>query len=154
VRYFEQAGIADRLDRPGHPRSPLGLHVLAPQSAKALDESARRLDLQILPFENRRLPANAPVSGARRPVRSDDRAEIVFAPHFRIGDRLPQPLGRRLDVDFEYLFHFSVLQFLFQIAQGGGPGRGVFAHPAVVDEPDRDGVEEMQLLPPAPPGRD
>src|SRR5207247_7690007 len=34
-------------------------------------------------------------------------------------------------------------------AQGRGPGRGVLAHPAVVDEPDRDGVQEVQLLAPA-----
>ena len=36
----------------------------------------------------------------------------------------------------------------------GGPRLGVLAHPPVVDEPDRDGVQEVQLLPAPSPGDD
>jgi len=39
------------------------------------------------------------------------------------------------------------LQFLFQPGQTGGPRLGVFAHPPVMDEADRNGVEVVQLLP-------
>ena len=35
----------------------------------------------------------------------------------------------------------------FEVAEPGGHGFGVLAHPPVVDEPDRDRVEEVELLP-------
>ena len=38
---------------------------------------------------------------------------------------------------------------MFEVAQGRGPRLRVFAHPSVVDEPDRDGIQEVQLLAPA-----
>src|SRR4051794_11554876 len=40
-----------------------------------------------------------------------------------------------------------LLQFLLELAEAGGPRFGVLADPPVVDQPDRDGVEEVQLLP-------
>ena len=46
------------------------------------------------------------------------------------------------------------LQFLLEAAEPGGPGFGVLAHPPVVDEPDRDGVQEVELLPAPPLGDD
>src|SRR5207245_3618293 len=67
------------------------------------------------------------------------------------GDRLPQALRGRADVDLENLLHGS-LQSVFEVAEPCGPRLGVLAHPAVVDEPDRDRVQEVELLPPSPPG--
>src|SRR5262249_43535380 len=55
----------------------------------------------------------------------------------------------RLDVDREHLLHRLILQSALERTQGRGPGCGVLAHPPVVDESDRDGVQEVQLL--APP---
>ena len=43
---------------------------------------------------------------------------------------------------------------MFEVAQGRNPRLGILAHPPVVDEPDRDGVQEVQLLAPAPLGHD
>ena len=43
---------------------------------------------------------------------------------------------------------------MLDVAERCGPGLGVLAHPAVVDEPDRDGVQEVQLLAAASPGHD
>ena len=37
---------------------------------------------------------------------------------------------------------------------GGRPPLGVLVHPAVVHQPDGDGVEEVQLVPAAPLGHD
>ena len=78
---------------------------------------------------------------------------MYFARIVGIGDRLPEALGRGLDVDLEHLFHLT-LQFLLESAEPGGPGFGVLAHPPVVDEPDRDGVQEVELLPTPPLGDD
>src|SRR6202034_2117097 len=61
-----------------------------------------------------------------------------------------QALRRGADVDLEDLFH-GALQPLFQTAERSRPGFGVLAHPPVVDEPDRDRVQKMQLLAPSPP---
>jgi hypothetical protein len=36
----------------------------------------------------------------------------------------------------------------------GGERFGVLAHPTVVDEEDRDGIQEVELLPPPPPRDD
>src|SRR5437899_2958716 len=47
-----------------------------------------------------------------------------------------------------YLF----LQFILEAAQPGGPWLGVLAHPPVVDEPDGDRVQEVQLFASPPPG--
>ena len=56
-----------------------------------------------------------------------------------------------LDVDLEYLLHAS-LQFGLEAAERGGPGLGVLADPAVVDEADRDRVQEVELLAASPLG--
>ena len=60
----EQAGFSDLLDLLGHPRGPLALDVLTPQSPEALDEPARRVDLQVLALDDRRSVADALVAGA------------------------------------------------------------------------------------------
>ncbi len=39
-----------------------------------------------------------------------------------------------------------MLQFGFEVAQASDPGLGVLAHPPVVDEADRHGVQKVQLL--------
>ena len=79
------------------------------------------------------------------------RAEVVLAPDLGIDDRLPQALGGGADVDLEDLLH-RALQSLFEVAEPRGPGLGVLAHPPVVDEPDRDRVQEMELLAASSPG--
>src|SRR6476620_737584 len=38
---------------------------------------------------------------------------------------------------------------MFELAERCRPGLCVLAHPAVVDEPDGDGIQKMQLLPPS-----
>ena len=70
-----------------------------------------------------------------------------------IGDRLPQSLRRRLDVDLENLFH-RILQSLLELDQRRCPWLGVLADPSVVGAPDGDGVQEVQLLASTPPGDD
>src|SRR4051794_17693999 len=76
--------------------------------------------------------------------------EAVLRALVGIGDRLPEPLGRRLDVDLEHLVHRLLLEVALQLAERGGPGLGVLAHPPVVDEADRDRVQEVELLATAP----
>src|SRR5207244_13174821 len=61
-------------------------------------------------------------------------------------------LGRRADVDLEHLLH-GTLQSVLEAAEPCGPGLGVLAHPAVVDEADGDRVQVVELLP-SPPLRD
>ena len=56
--------------------------------------------------------------------------------------------GVRPDIDLEDLFH-GLLQFRFQAGKAGGPGLGVLADPAVVQEPDRNRVQVVDLLPAA-----
>ncbi len=55
------------------------------------------------------------------------------------------------DVDLEHLFHGGLQSFL-EAAERCRPGLGVLAHPPVVDEPDRDRVEEVELLAASPLG--
>jgi hypothetical protein len=71
----------------------------------------------------------------------------------RVGECLPEALGRGADVDLEDLFH-GVLQFGFEVTERGGPGLGVLAHPPVVYEPERNRIQEVQLLPAPAPGHD
>src|SRR5258708_1779280 len=80
-------------------------------------------------------------------------AEVVLTADPRVGYRLPEELRGGLDVDLIDLFHGS-LQVVFDAAELGDPRLGVLAHPAVVDEPDWDGIQEMQLLAAAAPGHD
>jgi hypothetical protein len=44
---------------------------------------------------------------------------------------------------------FFLLQFSFDPAERGRQRLGVLAHPAIVDETDRDGIQEVELLPAA-----
>ena len=55
------------------------------------------------------------------------------------------PLGRGPNVDLENLFH-GVLQFFLEVDEAGGPAFGELGHPAVVDQPDGNRVEVVQLL--------
>src|SRR5206468_8017720 len=93
----------DLLDLPRDPRRPLGLHLVAPERVEGLDEPPRRIDLDVLalrdldPSWRGRL-----VARSRRPVRADLDAEAVLRPQRRIGNRLPEALRRRLDVDLEH----------------------------------------------------
>jgi hypothetical protein len=41
---------------------------------------------------------------------------------------------------------------VFEAGECGQSGFGVFVHPAVMDEPDRDGIEVVQFLAPAARG--
>ena len=153
VGHRQPARVADLLDLPRHPRGALGLDVLAPQRAEALHEPARRIDLEVLALaESAGPPAGCDglVARARRPVGRRPRRRSCTSPHVGVGDRLPQPLGRGLDVDLEDLLHGRLLQSCLEAAERGRPGLGVLAHPPVVDEPDRDGVQEVELLA-APP---
>src|SRR5207244_13157695 len=47
-----------------------------------------------------------------------------------------------------------LLQLCLETTARGGPGRGGLAHPPVVDEPDRHGVQEVELLAPSSLGDD
>src|SRR5579863_4660109 len=80
-----------------------------------------------------------------RPVRSDPHAELVLAPDLRVGDRLPESLGRGADIDLENLFH-GTLQSGLEAAQRSGPRFCVLAHPSVMDEADGDRVQEVELF--------
>src|SRR6185437_3888115 len=73
VDHRQAARVTDRLDLPGHPRRADPLRVGMAD----------------------------PVGRARRPVRLDHRAELVLRPDRRVGDGLPQALGRGADVDLE-----------------------------------------------------
>src|SRR5919108_629227 len=114
----EPAGILDRLDLPRHPGRALALHVVAPQSVEALDEPPRRVDLDVLAFGDRdaRLRVDGLIARARLPVRLDSHPEAVLPPHLGVGDRLPELLGDRLDVDLEDLLHgFLQMKKVFEI---------------------------------------
>src|SRR5207245_917107 len=144
----QAAGVTDRFDFPGDPRGSLTLYILAPQCPHALDQPARRVDLEVLALSQEPAIVRAGHLVARpgREVRAELGAELVLASHLRVGDRLPQPLGSGLDVNLEYLFHASFLQLIFEAAQCRGPRLGVLAHPPVVDKPDWNRVQNMELL--------
>ena len=91
-------------------------------------------DDQVLALHQRPLRGRMtePVGRTGRPVRLDRRAELVFRPDDRIGDRLPQALGRGADVDLEDLLHL-ILQLVLQAGEPGSPRLGVLADPPVVD---------------------
>jgi hypothetical protein len=118
-----------------------------------VDQPVGRFGLEDLPRSEG--PVDAVVAqGVARPglpVGDRERAEVVLGPLLRVGDRLPQALGRGLDVDLEYLFH-GCLQLLLEPGQAGCPGLGVLADPTIVDLPDRDGVQKVQLLAAPAPG--
>ena len=148
----QAAGILHGFDLPGDPRRSLALHLVAPQGGHGLDQPARWVDLEDLPLPEGHPARSAHLEArARRPVRADQGAELVLAPYLAVGDRLPEALGRRADVDLEHLLH-GILQSVLEVAERCRPGLGVFADPTVVDEPDRDRVQEVELLAPPSPG--
>src|SRR5712691_434507 len=78
----QAAGIADGLDVPGDPRGSLALHLVAPEGDHALDQPARRVDLEVLPLAEHYAGGRVAhlVARAWRPVRGDLGAEVVLAP--------------------------------------------------------------------------
>src|SRR6266498_3437228 len=112
-----------------------------------MDQAARGLCLEDLALteEHPRLGRTHLQARSWLPVRVDAGAEVVPGPDLRIGDRLPQAAGGGTDVDLEDLLH-GALQSLLELAEGRGPRLGVLAHPPVVDEADRDRVQEVELL--------
>src|SRR5664280_3213887 len=97
----------DGLDLPGYPGGALGLHGRAPERDHALDEPARRVDLEVhaLAEGSGGVRSAHLVARAGRPVRGLAGAEVVLAPDLGIGDRLPEALRGRLDIDLEHLLH-------------------------------------------------
>ena len=161
----QPARAADRHDLPGHPGGALGLDLVAPQRVKGLHEQARWVDLDVgARGDVDDTGHGGGVVGARGPVALRLHAEAVDRALGGVGDRLPQSLRRGLDVDLEHggaggdgggalgpgnsldAGHVLILQIGLEPAERGRPGLGVLAHPPVVDEPDGDGVEEVQLL--------
>src|SRR5580700_6130421 len=155
VDHREAARIADRLDLPRHPGRAGPLGVGTPQRAHRLHEPDRPFDDQVLALDQRPLRARMtePVGRTGRPVRLDRRAELILRPDHRIGDRLPQALGRGADVDLEDLLHL-ILQLVLEAGQAGRPRLGVLADPPVVDQADRDRVEVVQFLATPSPAHD
>ena len=105
------------------------------------------INKEVLTLNKRALGAGVVelVPRSRCPLRVDARSEVVLRPDGSISDRLPEPFRACADVDLEDFLH-RVLQFLLQPGQTGSPWLGVFAHPPVIDEADRNGVEVVQLL--------
>ena len=80
-----------------------------------------------------------------------------------VGDRLPDLLGARLDVDLVELPGLgrgrghggsSFLEHRLEVGERRRPLAGVLADPAVGDQLDRDGIEEVELLATGAPGHD
>jgi hypothetical protein len=144
---------ADRLDLPGDARGSLGLDVVAPERVKSGRAGAADRPRGSRPRDVDR-PGTTPCSSSPASSPSGLDAERVLRPHLGIGDRLPEALGRRLDVDLEdavsrssairSCFHFVLQSSLEPLSVA--PTARVLAHPPVVDEPDRDGVQEVELL--------
>src|SRR6185295_13225965 len=76
----QAARIPDLLDLPGDPRGALALHLVAPERDHALDEPARRVDLQVLALsqDEGAVPNEHLEARARRPVGLDAGAEVVL----------------------------------------------------------------------------
>src|SRR5215217_8621931 len=110
-----------------------------------------RVDKEVFALEERSVGTGVIefVARSRCPVRLHACAEVVLSTDLRIGDRFPEALRAGADVNLEDFLHWA-LQFLFQSGQTGGPRLGVFAHPPVMDEADRNRVEIVQLFPPPP----
>jgi hypothetical protein len=102
----QPARVADRLDLPRDPGGALLLDVRAPESTEGPGQPPRGIDLEVLAVAEHTGPGVAHLDpGAHRPVRGDPVAELEFAPDLGIGDRLPETLRGRADVDLEHLFH-------------------------------------------------
>src|SRR5581483_1237056 len=75
----------------------------APERGEGLDEPAGWIDLEVLALGDLdHARDGAPVLGSDRPVRLGADTEAVSRPQLGIGDRLPEPLRRRLDEDLEH----------------------------------------------------
>ena len=124
VRDREPTGVGDLLDLVGHARRALRLHVVTPEGPERLHEPARRLDLEVLALAERtgRAGVRHDVARAGRPVRLDGAAEGVTRALRGVGERLPEPLGRGLDVDLEHLLHGSVLESRLEPRERCRPG--------------------------------
>ena len=154
----QPARVADRLDLPRDPRGALAPSRRRPRARRMrLHEPARRVDLEVLALaEQAAAPGCAHlVARAGRPVRRRRRRRSCTCS--RISGSViasQRRSGRRADVDLEHLLHRCSPVSVLRSLSAGGPGLGVLAHPPVVDEPDRDGVQEVELLAAAPPGDD
>src|SRR5262245_27091339 len=99
----EPAGGADRLDLPGHPRGAFASDLVAPQRLEALHEPPRWVDLEVLAAGDLDHAGNpGPVLRSLGPLRFGPDAEAVLLAHLLAGDRLPEALRGRLDVDLEH----------------------------------------------------
>src|SRR5437763_7862295 len=154
VRDGEPARVADRFDLPRDPSAALVLHLVAPKRGHGVDQAAGRVDLEDVTLAQGYGPAARAHLEARAglPLRGRSGAEVVLAPDLGIGDRLPEALGRGLDVDLENLLHCLSLQLAFEPGQPGGPGLGVLAHPPVLHELGRAGAQAVELLATSPAG--
>src|SRR5438093_2787297 len=99
----QPAGVLDLLDLPRDPGGSLAFDLVAPQGVEALDEPARRIDLEVLALcdVNARGRGRGLVARAGRPVRVGLDSEAVLGPQLGVGDRLPEAFRGRLDVDLE-----------------------------------------------------
>src|SRR4029078_1912348 len=75
----------------------------------------------------------------------DGVAELELASDLRIRDRMPETLGGGADVDLDDLLHF-VLHSVLEAEERDGPRFGVLADPSIVDDTDRDRIEEVELF--------
>src|SRR4029078_12809223 len=114
------AVAADGLDMIGDARGALALDVLVPERAHALHEAARRVDLEVLALPEQSAGMAHLVPRALCEVRRDGRAERGLAPDLRVGDRFPESLRGRADVDLEHLLHGG-LQPLLDVAERRSP---------------------------------
>src|SRR4029078_12727131 len=88
----------------------LALAVLAPERVEALNEAPRRIDLEVLAGRDRRRRRRVGrlIGRSRGPIAAYADAEVVLRAQLAVGDRLPEALRRRLDVDLEDLLHQSL----------------------------------------------
>src|SRR5262249_25126942 len=145
--------VSNRLDVPSDPRLAFATDVVTPERGHRVNQAAGRIDLEdlALPEDHPRIGRGQLQPGAWLPVRVDAGAEVVLCPDLRVGDRFLEPVRSGANIYLEDFLH-RTLQSLRELAERGSPGFGVLAHPPVVDETDRDRVQEMELLAAPAPG--
>src|ERR1035437_9779823 len=107
-----------------------------------------RIDLEDLAVEGDLAVVEVDELGADLPVGLDIGAVVVEARVRGVGDGPPESLRRGSDeylVDVTWDAHWF-LQESFECAELRNDWHRIAADPAVVDEPDRDGVEVVELL--------